>query len=89
MGLLPRRYWYAHLFWSWIWLVSIPIGIALIVWINTWMGIGVIVVGLALPSAIKQSAAQFVLWYACENEDFYNAIVLAGILIVEEKQIQS
>lgn len=80
---MPKRYVYADIVWSWIWLLAFPIGIILIIWVNKWFGISVIVLGLLLPRAMKKSASQFVLEYATENEDFFKFVAKERIITAE------
>jgi len=65
-----KPYQYATIFWSWAWILSIPIGVVLIIWVDTWIGIAVIVIGLILPKAIKRSSADNVLAQAIRDEEF-------------------
>lgn len=82
--MMPNRYFYAHLFWSWIWILALIVGIPLAIWVNTWLGIVIFVIGLMFPRAIKSSASEFVLEYALENEDFYNTVIESESLRIEE-----
>jgi hypothetical protein len=85
-SLVDRPYQYATIFWSWIWILCIPIGVVLIIWVNMWLGIAVVVIGLLLPRAIKKSSSENVLEQALRNEEFYNALVEAEIMKVERIQ---
>ncbi len=80
---LPKRYQAAHIFWCWIWLLTIPAGIYLIIWVNLWAGIGVLILGPIIKKAVKRSASEFILDYALENERFYNAVVESKTLRIE------
>jgi len=84
--IMPKRYFYAHTFWSWVWLLSLIIGIPIAIWVNRWVGIVIFILGLVLPRAIKSSASGFVLEYALENEDFYNIVIESESLRVEDVQ---
>jgi len=75
---------YAHIFWSWIWLLSIPIGIALFIWVSKWIGVIVVIIGLILPKAIKRSSSESVLKKGLSDESFYNTMIQHQILIIEE-----
>lgn len=70
---LPKRYYYAHSFWTWIWILSIP-GAFVIGWLYSWWLTPLILffVTPAIFNSTKKSCAQFVLEHAEENEDFYN-----------------
>ena len=81
--IMPKRYVCADIFWSWIWLLSFPIGIVLIIWVNKWVGIAVIVVGLILPKAQRRSASQFVLEYALQNKEFYELALEHQVISTE------
>lgn len=86
---VDKPYQYATIFWSWVWMLSIPIGIALIIWVNMWLGIAVIVIGLILPQAIKRSSSENVLEQALRDEEFYNALVEAEIIKIEPREDKS
>ena len=79
---LPKRYQYAHNFWSWCWMLSIPAAILLGIFVKWWIGLIIIFfVTPAIYGATKKSAAQFVLEYAEENEDFFNKLTENNLLI--------
>lgn len=59
------------------------IGIVLIIWVNKWLGIAIIIIGLILPCAIKKSASEFVLEQAIKEEKFYNDLIESKILVIE------
>ena len=70
-GLLPKRYTYAHIFWSWVWGLSI---LGFIVGAFFTMGIsllGLVFVSPMISRAVKASASEFVVDYAVENAEFY------------------
>jgi hypothetical protein len=78
---LPRKYQYAHYFWSWIWLLSIPGFICVAIFVKWWIGLLLIIfITPLLSKSTKRSAAQFVLEYAEENKDFFEALVKNNIL---------
>jgi len=82
-GYLPKRYYWAHTFWSWVWLLSIPIGIILL-FFN--IGIGILVlffISFLGGKAIKKSAVDFVLQHALEDEQFFNFVLKKKILIIK------
>ena len=79
---VAKRYRAAHLFWSWVWFLSIPAAIACFIWTKWWIGIIVLVVGFMLPRAIKESAYQFVLEQALEDEQFFKLAIEAEALEV-------
>lgn len=85
MDYLPKRYQYAHIFWSWVWMLSIPAAILLMIFVKWWVGLLVLVfVTPTIFSAAKKSAAQFVLEHADENEEFFNRLVEKNLLIFKE-----
>ena len=84
-NLVAKKYRAATYFWSWVWFLSIPAGIALIIWVNWWSGIIVLVVGFMLPRAIKKSSTEFILDQALEDERFYKNMLHNKVLIIEEK----
>jgi hypothetical protein len=80
---LPARYQSAHLFWSWIWMLSIPGFLALSIAGAWWIGIPLLLFGTpALAAAVKRSAVDFVLEHAREDPAFYASLVARGVLLV-------
>jgi len=88
--LLPKRYQYAHIFWSWVWILSIPAAIVCIIWVKWWVGLLVLVfVTPVISKATKKSACQFMIDHALEDQEFYNYAIEKGIIICEENKRQS
>ncbi len=78
---LPKRYQYAHMFWSWIWMLSIPTAIALSIFYRWWAGLLVLFfVTPIIFSATKKSAAQFVLEHAENDPAFFDKLVERNLL---------
>jgi uncharacterized membrane protein YdbT with pleckstrin-like domain len=84
---MPRRYRAAHHFWAWIWLFSIPLAIALGIFVKWWVGLIVLIVGFLLPRAIKKSAMEFVIEHSVEDGEFYDKAINSGLLIVDENTL--
>ena len=83
-GYLPRRYQYAHIFWSWVWFLSFPGGIALMIFQKWRIGlIFLIFVPGTISAAVKKTAFEFVVEHAVEDADFYSFAVANGIINVE------
>lgn len=82
---MPGRFRAAHLFWSWIWLLSIPVAIVLGIFAQWWVGLIVLVLGFLLPRAIKHSAMEFVIEHAIEDEEFYDEAINSKLLVIDEK----
>jgi len=82
---VAKRYKAAHLFWTWIWFLSIPAGITIIILVKWWIGLIVLVLGFFLPRAIKESSTEFVLEQALEDEEFYHFAINAGLLKISER----
>lgn len=83
-GFLPKRYQYAHIFWSWVWFLTYPAGIAIMIFYKWWVGlIFLIFVPWSLSAAVKKSAMEFVVEHALEDPDFYAFAVSNGIIIIE------
>lgn len=82
---MAKRYRAAHLFWSWVWFLSVPAAIACMIWVRWWIGLIVLITGFALPKAIKQSAAQFVIEQALDDEQFYNLAIESKVLMISER----
>ncbi len=73
---LPKQYQYAHIFWSWVWILSIPAFIGIAIFYKWWIGLILLFFMTPMISrATKKSAAQFVLEHAEENEEFFNKVV--------------
>ena len=82
---LPKRYQAAHIFWSWVWMLSIPAFIGVSIFWKWWAGILLLFfLTPAISTAVKKSAAQFVLEHAAEDEEFFTRLVERNLLIVEE-----
>jgi len=79
---VAKRYKVAHLFWTWIWFLSIPAGIVIMILVKWWIGLIVLVAGFFLPRAIQESSTGFVLEQALEDEEFYQFAIDAGLLEV-------
>ena len=87
-GYLPKRYYWAHTVWSWIWFLSIPAGIILL-FFNFSVGILVLFfISFLGGRAVKKSASQFVLQHTLEDENFYNFAIESKTLIVKERTKQ-
>ncbi len=85
-NLLRKRYRLAHLFWSWVWLLTVPAAIAVMFLYKWWVGLLVLFfVTPALFRATKRSAMQFMIDHALENPDFYRFAVDEGVLRVRSK----
>jgi hypothetical protein len=81
---VAKRYKTAHLFWTWIWFLSIPAGILLMIFVKWWIGLLVFIIGFLLPRAIKESSTQFVLEQALEDEKFYQFAIEEGLLVISK-----
>lgn len=82
-GLLPKEYQYAHIFWSWVWGLSILVFI-----VGAFFTMGISLLGLLfvtpmLSKCIKESAFDFVVEHAVENPEFYAFAVANGIITIE------
>jgi hypothetical protein len=82
---VAKRYKAAHLFWTWVWFLSIPAGITLMILVKWWIGLAVLVVGFFLPRAIRESSTDFVLEQALEDEGFYDFAINAGLLKINNR----
>ena len=85
-NLLPSKYRMAHIFWSWIWILSIPIGIALMFIVKWWIVLLVIfLLAPILSSTAKNAACQNIILASYDIPDFYNLAVKKNLLIIKEK----
>ena len=79
-NILPKKYVYSDIFWSWIWMLSFPIGIVLLIWVDFWIGILVLIVGINLPKYQKRWASKYVLQFALRNEEFYHEAIKNALI---------
>ena len=78
---LPGRYQAAHYFWSWIWILSIPVFIYVAIFYKWWVGVLLLIfITPIISRATKKSASQFVLEYAQENKQFYEMLIKNDLL---------
>lgn len=79
---LPKRYQYAHIFWSWVWMLSIPGFVCVAIFYKWWVGLLLLlVVTPMIFKATKTSASQFVLEHAENDEQFFNTLVANDVLV--------
>ena len=82
---LPKRYQFAHYFWSWAWFLSIPGFICVAIFFKWWVGLLLLFfVTPIISKATKKSAAEFVLEYAEQNKEFFEALIKKNILIFRD-----
>lgn len=84
--MLPKRYQIAHIFWSWVWISTIPLAFAVMFLYKWWAGLLILLfVTPAVSSATKKSAIQFMIDHALENSEFYQFAVTEGIIRISPK----
>ena len=84
--MLPKRYQAAHIFWSWMWILSIPAALAVMYFYKWWAGLLLLVfLTPALSSSAKKSAMQFMIDHSVENQEFYQHAVTEGVIRVRLK----
>lgn len=84
--MLPKRYRAAHIFWSWVWILSIPAAIAVMFLYKWWVGVLILIVVTPLISkSTKKSAMQFMIDYALENAEFYQFALAEGVIRIRQK----
>ncbi len=84
--MLPKRYQAAHIFWSWVWILSIPAALAVMYFYTWWAGLLLLVfLTPVLSSSTKKSAMQFMIDHSVENPDFYQFAVTEGVIRVRQK----
>ncbi len=85
-SILPKRYRFAHWFWATVWLLSMPIGIAVIFLYKWWVGLLILVfVTPAIGSGTKTSAMQFMIDHAIEESSFYKYALENNVFIISTK----
>ena len=70
-GVLPGGYRAAQRFNSWLWILGLIASVPLMIWYIWWVGLIVLLISLALPGALKATAAQGVRDQLIENKQFY------------------
>ncbi len=85
MGLLSRGYRAAQILYTWFWIIGILAAIPLIIWYIWWVGVVVLLVSLALPAAIKRTAAEGMRDKLIEDKAFYDFAEEHGLFRVTEK----
>ena len=84
--MLPKRYQAAHIFWSWVCILSIPAAFAVMYFYTWWAGLLLLVfLTPALSSSTKKSAMQFMIDHSVENPEFYQFAVSEGVIRVRQK----
>jgi len=87
-NVLPSKYKAAHVFWSWVWMLSIPVAFAIMYFYTWWAGlISLFILTPILSKSTKKSSQQFMIDYALENEEFYKYACSEGIIKVRSKTI--
>jgi diguanylate cyclase (GGDEF)-like protein len=85
-ALMPMRYRAAHMFWSWLWFLSIP-GAFVVMFLWKWW-VGVLLLLFVTPTiskAVKHSAMEFMIDHALEDPEFYRLAVDQGLIRVRRK----
>lgn len=84
--ILPKRYQFAHIFWSWVWILSIPAAFAVIYFYTWWAGLLMLFVLTPIHSkSTKKSAIQFMIDHALENPEFYALAVEKDVIRIRPK----
>ncbi|MHA1170294.1 MAG: hypothetical protein ACTSRU_20905 [Candidatus Hodarchaeales archaeon] len=84
--MLPKRYKAANIFWSWVWILSIPAALAVMFLYKWWVGLLIlIIVTPAISSSTKKSAMQFIIDHSLENPEFYHFAVSESIITIMPK----
>jgi hypothetical protein len=83
---LPTRYRAAVDFWFWVWFLMFPGALVAGFYYSWWAALGLLLMAGPVRHAVKRSAAEFVLEFATENEDFFNACVERGYLTIRVRQ---
>lgn len=84
--ILPKRYQVANIFWSWVWMLSIPVGIFIAIFYKWWVGL--LVLFFVTPivfKATKTSAMQFIIDHSLENQEFFQYTQKEGIVNLRAK----
>ncbi len=82
IGLLPPRYQIAYRYWKQVRTYSIPGALSIAVFIQIWVGIGLLIIGVPLAfKASRSSAASYVLQHAEEDKAFFDMLAKNNYLI--------
>ncbi|MCZ2076575.1 MAG: hypothetical protein LC130_23800 [Bryobacterales bacterium] len=74
------------MFWSWVWILSIPAAFAVMYFYTWWAGLLMLVfLTPLLSSSTKKSAMQFMIDHALENPEFYATAVEKGVIRIRPK----
>lgn len=79
IDMLPKPMQYAHFFWSWVWILSIP-GCLSLVFVRWWLVFTVFIVPVMIFRAVKRSCKEFVIEYAYESKDFFDICFENGVI---------
>lgn len=81
--ILPMRYRFAHIFWSWVWILTIPAALLVMYFYKLWLGLLLLfTITPIISSAVKTSAMEFMIDHSIEDHDFYEYAIHNGILRV-------
>jgi len=84
--MLPKRYQVAHIFWSWVWILSIPAAIVVMFLYKWWVGLLILVLVAPLISkSTKKSAMQFMIDYSLESPEFYQFALAEDVIRIRQK----
>jgi hypothetical protein len=85
-NILPKRYQAAHIFWSWVWILSIPAAIAVMYFYTWWAGLLMLfILTPILSKSTKKSAMQFMIDHALENPEFYSLAIGQNVIHIRQK----
>lgn len=87
--MLPKRYRYAHILWSWVWIISIPTALAVMFFYDWWAGILFLLLTFIPFKSTKKSAMQFIIVHSLENADFYHFSIENGVIRVRPKRTET
>ena len=85
-AMLPKRYQFAHIFWIWVWILSIPAAFAVMYFYRWWAGLLMLfVLTPILSKSAKKSAMQFMIDHALEDADFFTFAIEKDVIRVRPK----
>jgi hypothetical protein len=85
-NIMPMRYRAAHIFWTWVWFLMFPAALALGIWYSWWDALLCFMAAGPVKAGFKQSAGQFMLDHALENEAFYDAMMRVNMFHIDPAQ---
>jgi hypothetical protein len=87
--IMPMRYQLAHAFWSWVWLLTIPIWFSVMYFYAWWAGLlGLFFITPLISRATKTAAMQFIIERAVDSKEFFDFAVSTKTIEIRHKKVE-